>query len=279
VGTALIRLLDHVEVSMAARQASETRLRRFGADASHELRTPVTSIRGYTELVRRRGGLPEEVDQSLRRVESEAVRMSGLVDDLLLLARLDAGRELCTGTVDLTALVVDVVSDAHAAGPAHSWRVDLPGAPVLVPGDAGRLHQVLANLLANVRTHTPPRDDGDPEAPGRRGLGPAAGRRRRPGHPRCAARRRLRAVRPRGRRPVAGDRQHRARAGDRPGGRLEARRRRDGRLRARAHRLHRPAAVGDGRRPGSRGLGGLRDTRGRVAETGPLIGPGGAGRL
>ena len=156
VGAALNRLLDSVESGIAARQASETRLRRFVADASHELRTPVTSIRGYTELVRRRGGLPEEVDSSLRRVEAEAVRMSGLVDDLLLLARLDAGRELVRDDTDLTGLVLDVVSDAHAAGPGHRWRVDLPPAAVLVPGDAARLHQVLANLLANVRTHTPP---------------------------------------------------------------------------------------------------------------------------
>jgi two-component system OmpR family sensor kinase len=156
VGAALNRLLDSVESGIAARQASETRLRRFVADASHELRTPVTSIRGYTELVRRRGGLPEEADASLRRVEAEAVRMSGLVDDLLLLARLDAGRELTRGDVDLTGLVLDVVSDAHAAGPGHRWRVDLPPAAVCVPGDAARLHQVLANLLANVRTHTPP---------------------------------------------------------------------------------------------------------------------------
>jgi two-component system, OmpR family, sensor kinase len=155
VGGALNRLLDHVETSMSARQASETRLRQFVADAGHELRTPVTSIRGYTELVRRRSDLPADADQCLRRVESEAVRMSGLVDDLLLLARLDAGRELADGTVDLTALVLDVVSDAHAAGPQHRWRIDLPSAVVLVPGDAARLHQVLANLLANVRTHTP----------------------------------------------------------------------------------------------------------------------------
>jgi signal transduction histidine kinase len=156
VGAALNRLLDSVESGIAARQASETRLRRFVADAGHELRTPVTSIRGHTELVRRRGGLPEDADASLRRVEVEAVRMSGLVDDLLLLARLDAGRELAVDTVDLTGLVMDAVSDAHAAGPAHSWRVDLPAAAVLAPGDAARLHQVLANLLANVRTHTPP---------------------------------------------------------------------------------------------------------------------------
>ncbi len=155
VGAALNRLLDSVEGAMAARQISETRLRRFVADASHELRTPVTSIRGYGELLRRTTELPEDADRSLRRVEAEAVRMSGLVDDLLLLARLDAGREIVPGTVDLTATVLDAVSDAHAAGPGYAWRVDLPSAAVLVAGDGARLHQVLTNLLANVRTRTP----------------------------------------------------------------------------------------------------------------------------
>jgi two-component system OmpR family sensor kinase len=157
VGTALNRLLDHVEGSLAARQASETQVRQFVADASHELRTPLASIRGYAELVRRQGGdeVPGNVGHALRRVESEAVRMSELVEELLLLARLDAGRELTTEEVDLTALVVDAVSDAHAAGPRHRWRLDLPGTSVLVPGDAARLHQVLANLFANGRAHTP----------------------------------------------------------------------------------------------------------------------------
>jgi two-component system OmpR family sensor kinase len=156
VGSALNRLLDHVEQSLAARQASETQVRQFVADASHELRTPVASIRGYAELVRRRGSeVPEDVGHALRRIESEGVRMSGLVDDLLLLARLDAGRDLAVEDVDLTALLVDAVSDAHAAGPRHRWRIEQPGAAVLVPGDGSRLHQVLANLLANVRTHTP----------------------------------------------------------------------------------------------------------------------------
>jgi two-component system OmpR family sensor kinase len=156
VSAALNRLLDHVEGSLAARQASETQVRQFVADASHELRTPVASIRGYAELVRRRGSeVPEDVGYALGRVESEALRMSGLVDDLLLLARLDAGRDLAEGEVDLTALLVDAVSDAHATGPGHRWRVDQPGVAVLVPGDAGRLHQVLANLLGNARTHTP----------------------------------------------------------------------------------------------------------------------------
>ncbi|MPQ98676.1 HAMP domain-containing protein [Modestobacter sp. I12A-02628] len=156
VGAALNRLLDHVETSLAARQASETQVRQFVADASHELRTPLASIRGYSELVRRSGTeVPPDVGHALRRVESEAVRMSVLVDDLLLLARLDAGREITAGEVDLSALAVDTVSDAHAAGPGHHWRLDLPDAGVLVPGDEPRLHQVLANLLANTRTHTP----------------------------------------------------------------------------------------------------------------------------
>ena len=156
VGTALNRLLDHVEGSLSARQASEMRVRQFVADASHELRTPVASIRGYAELMRRRSeGVPDEVGHAMRRVESEALRMSGLVDDLLLLARLDAGRDLDVGEVDLTALIVNAVSDAHAAGPDHKWRVEQPGAAVTVPGDESRLHQVVANLLANIRTHTP----------------------------------------------------------------------------------------------------------------------------
>ncbi|SDP51943.1 two-component system, OmpR family, sensor kinase [Klenkia soli] len=156
VATALNRLLDHVETSLSARQASETQVRQFVADASHELRTPLASIRGYAELVRRQHtDVEPEVGHALRRVESEAVRMSVLVEDLLLLARLDAGRDLVTEDVDLAALVVDTVSDAHVAGPDHRWRVDLPDVGVVVPGDGARLHQVLANLLANARTHTP----------------------------------------------------------------------------------------------------------------------------
>jgi two-component system OmpR family sensor kinase len=156
VGTALNRMLDHVEDSLAARQASETQVRQFVADASHELRTPLASIRGYAELVRRqRAEVPTDVGHAMRRVESEALRMSELVEELLLLARLDAGRELASEEVDLTALIVDTVSDAHVAGPTHRWQVDLPDTPVLVPGDPARLHQVLANLLANVRSHTP----------------------------------------------------------------------------------------------------------------------------
>jgi two-component system OmpR family sensor kinase len=153
VGAALNRLLGHVDSALAARQASETRLRRFVADAGHELRTPLAAIRGYAELGRR-----EEVDAGgvLERVESQAKRMTALVEDLLLLARIDAGRPLERAPVDLTALVVESVGDAYVAGPGHRWRLDLPDEPVIVDGDSARLHQVLANLLANARTHTPP---------------------------------------------------------------------------------------------------------------------------
>lgn len=156
VGAALNRMLGHVAGALAARHASETRVRQFLADASHELRTPLAAIRGYAELTRRGGDdVPDSIAHAMRRVESESARMTTLVDDLLLLARLDSGRPLDRVEVDLSRLVVDAVSDAHVAGPDHNWRLDLPGDPVLVIGDGARLHQVLANLLTNARTHTP----------------------------------------------------------------------------------------------------------------------------
>jgi two-component system OmpR family sensor kinase len=156
VGAALNRMLDHVSNALEARQASEMQVRQFVADASHELRTPLAAIRGYAELSRRSPcPVPDDVAHVLRRVESEAQRMTALVEDLLLLARLDAGRPLAHDPVDLTVLVVDAVSDAHATGPGPDWRLDLPAEPVVVTGDGARLHQVLANLLANARTHTP----------------------------------------------------------------------------------------------------------------------------
>jgi two-component system OmpR family sensor kinase len=156
VGAALNRMLDHVGSALESRHASEMQVRQFVADASHELRTPLAAIRGYAELSRRsRQPVPDEIAHVLRRVESEAQRMTALVEDLLLLARLDAGRPLAHDPVDLTMLVVDAVSDAHATGPGHDWQLDLPEEPVTVLGDQQRLHQVLANLLANARTHTP----------------------------------------------------------------------------------------------------------------------------
>ncbi|WP_231931975.1 sensor histidine kinase [Micromonospora echinospora] len=157
VGVALNRMLGHVAAALAARQASETRVRQFVADASHELRTPLAAIRGYAEVARRgRAQAPPDVAHALRRVESESVRMTSLVDDLLLLARLDSGRPLVSEPVDLSALVVDAVSDAHVAGPEQRWQLDLPDEAVEVSGDAARLHQVVTNLLTNARVHTPP---------------------------------------------------------------------------------------------------------------------------
>ncbi|MER6139427.1 HAMP domain-containing sensor histidine kinase [Streptomyces sparsogenes] len=157
VGAALNRMLGHVESALAARQESETRVRQFVADASHELRTPLASIRGYAELTRRgREEIGPDTRHALGRVESEAARMTGLVEDLLLLARLDAGRPVERGELDLSPLVVDAVSDARAAGPDHKWRLELPDEPAVVYGDDARLRQVLVNLLANARTHTPP---------------------------------------------------------------------------------------------------------------------------
>ncbi|WP_328926493.1 HAMP domain-containing histidine kinase [Streptomyces sp. NBC_00190] len=159
VGAALNRMLGHVSSALTARQQSEMRVRQFVADASHELRTPLASIRGYAELTRRGREEPgPDTRHALGRIESEATRMTGLVEDLLLLARLDAGRPLSTGDTDtdLAPLVVDAVSDARAAGPEHHWRLRLPDEPVPVRVDPARIQQVLVNLLANARTHTPP---------------------------------------------------------------------------------------------------------------------------
>lgn len=157
LGTSLNRMLDRIAGALSARHASETRVRQFVADASHELRTPLAAIRGYTELAQRKSDvLPDDVAHAMNRVESETARMTQLVEDMLLLARLDDGRPLEREPVDLSRLVVDAVSDAHAAGPGHLWSLDLPEEPVVVHGDEARLHQVLANLLANARVHTPP---------------------------------------------------------------------------------------------------------------------------
>jgi two-component system, OmpR family, sensor kinase len=157
VGVALNRMLENISEALTARHRSETRVRQFVADASHELRTPLASIRGYAELTRRsRDVAPPDIAHAMSRVEAEAGRMTTLVDDLLLLARLDAGRPLESAEVDLTRLAVDATSDAHAAGPRHRWQLDVPDEPMVVLGDAPRLHQVVTNLLANARSHTPP---------------------------------------------------------------------------------------------------------------------------
>ena len=159
VGAALNTLLVHVETSLAARHRSEQQVRQFVADASHELRTPLATISGYTELARRRPDDHEVVGTALDKVEEESGRMTSLVEDLLLLARLDAGRPLERESVDLTRLVVEAVSDARVLDPEHHWRVDLPDdlvdAPAMVTGDELRLHQVVTNLLTNASKYTP----------------------------------------------------------------------------------------------------------------------------
>lgn len=156
LGMAFNRMLGHVASALTAREQSEQKVRRFVADASHELRTPLASIRGYAELTRLHGGeLPPDVVHAIGRIESESLRMTELVEDLLLLARLDEGRELASMPVDLGRVVVEALGDAQAAGPDHDWEVRLPDAPAIVAGDESRLRQVVTNLLANARVHTP----------------------------------------------------------------------------------------------------------------------------
>ncbi len=155
VGHALNTLLDHVDASLEARQRNEERMRRFVADASHELRTPLASIRGYSELSLRDPQLSETTESALSRIQAQSLRMTRLVEDLLLLARLDEGQELVYGVVDLTQLAVEALGDAQVAGPEHVWLLDVDEEPVTVPGDSARLQQVVVNMLANARTHTP----------------------------------------------------------------------------------------------------------------------------
>jgi two-component system, OmpR family, sensor kinase len=156
LGTAFNRMLGHVASALSAREQSEQKVRRFVADASHELRTPLASIRGYAELTRLHGGeLPPDVTHAISRIESESVRMTELVEDLLLLARLDEGRELAAMPVDLGRVVVEAVGDAQAAGQGHEWEVRLSDDATVVNGDEPRLRQVVTNLLANARVHTP----------------------------------------------------------------------------------------------------------------------------
>jgi two-component system OmpR family sensor kinase len=152
------RMLDRIEESLAARDATEVRLRRFVADASHELRTPLSTISAHAEYATSTDAdqLPEGTANALGRITAAAGRMSTLVADLLLLARLDAGRPLAGDPVDLTRVVLDAVTDVRAAAPDHHWRLKLLEESVMVTGDDERLHQVIANLLSNAHTHTPP---------------------------------------------------------------------------------------------------------------------------
>lgn len=151
------RMLDRVRGAMSARDNTEARLRRFVADASHELRTPLATIRASAEYGARTSDapLPEAAADALARIRAASDRMGMLVSDLLLLARLDAGRPLQHDEVDLTRLVLDSVAEARGGAPGHRWELDLPEEAVIVEGDEERLRQVLVNLLGNARTHTP----------------------------------------------------------------------------------------------------------------------------
>jgi two-component system sensor histidine kinase TrcS len=156
VGATLNTLLDHVEQALSDVAASDRRMRQFITDASHELRTPLAAIHGYAELTRQdSASLPKMTEYALARIEGEASRMTTLVADLLLLARLDEGQDLDRTEVDVTDLVVDAVNDAAVSAPSHRWLVDVPDHPVWVLGDRARLHQTIANLLSNARVHTP----------------------------------------------------------------------------------------------------------------------------
>lgn len=154
--TSLNAMLGQIEESFAVRVASENKLRRFVADASHELRTPLTAIRGFAELHRQGAIVGEDKTKELiNRIENESIRMSTLVEDLLLLARLDQSREIASDPVDLNTLINEVAISARAAGVDHPIELNLPMDEIFVLGDSQRIHQVLANLLANARTHTP----------------------------------------------------------------------------------------------------------------------------
>jgi len=155
VGASLNTLLDHVGSALDARQRNEERMRRFVADASHELRTPLASIRGYSELSLRDPALSDNTESALERIQAQSLRMTALVEDLLLLARLEEGQELVYGTVDLSRLAIEAIGDAQVAGGDHEWVLEVGEDPVVIAGDEPRLLQVVTNLLANARSHTP----------------------------------------------------------------------------------------------------------------------------
>jgi two-component system OmpR family sensor kinase len=155
LSTSLNIMLSRIEESFAIRTLSENKLRRFVADASHELRTPLTAIRGFAEL-HRQGAVPEgeKTKELISRIEKESIRMGYLVEDLLMLARLDQSRELVMDSFDLSALVNEAVTSAAASGPDHTVTSEIaPG--VMTIGDADKIYQVVTNLLANARAHTP----------------------------------------------------------------------------------------------------------------------------
>jgi two-component system OmpR family sensor kinase len=149
-------MLSRIESSFAARVESENRLRRFVADASHELRTPITAIRGFSELYRQGAVKGDDaINDLFARIEGESVRMGSLTEDLLLLARLDQARVMDTKPVNITEVVEAAIASARVVGTSHPISFDSTYEELFVLGDQPRIHQVIANLLANVRAHTP----------------------------------------------------------------------------------------------------------------------------
>ena len=155
LSTSLNIMLSRIEEAFDARMRSEDKLRRFVADASHELRTPLTAIRGFAEL-HRQGAVPdgEKTNELISRIEKESMRMGYLVEDLLMLARMDQSRELVIADVDLSALLQEAVTSAQAAGPDHAITTNIASG-ITTKGDADKIYQVVTNLLANARAHTP----------------------------------------------------------------------------------------------------------------------------
>ena len=155
LGQAFNHMLDNVDEALTARRESEAKVRQFVADASHELRTPLTAIRGYSELTRRQNmDMSPDLRHSLVRIESESIRMTALVEDLLLLARLDEGLDFDLTRIDVAKLAKDAVNDARVASPEHEWIMKTSRDATIL-ADRNRFYQVLVNLLANARTHTP----------------------------------------------------------------------------------------------------------------------------
>ena len=155
LGDSFDEMTEHITTSLDIRDESEAKLRRFVSDASHELRTPLQSIRGYAELARRGMVDESELPQIATRIEDESIRMSTIVDDLLLLARLDQGRPLAREDVDVVRVINDVVLDSLAADPSRAIEIEVERPVITIIGDASRLHQVLVNLITNARVHTP----------------------------------------------------------------------------------------------------------------------------
>lgn len=157
LASALDRMLDRIEEAVDAKSASEERMRRFVAEASHELRTPLTSVRGYAELYRQGARDEDTVATGMARIESEAARMGRLVDELLTLARMDREPTARREPVDLGRVAAEAVDAARVVDSDRTWDLDVPPDPVaVVAGDAAQLRQVVDNLLANARAHTPP---------------------------------------------------------------------------------------------------------------------------